>query len=460
MYPEEKFYRLTAIAGSLLKQKQYAQLRGMLLPLEPADVAQLMDSLSGESIPLLFRLLPEETAGEVFVELTPEHQQQLINDFSNSELRAVLDELYLDDAADIVEEMPPDMVRRILAHAAPEMRTGINQILNYPKDSAGALMTTELIDLEQSMTVSDCFQRIRREAENVETIDVCYVVDAGRRLTGFVTIRALMLAAYEDTVGEIMDNDPISAVTQEDQELVARRFGRYDLTAMPVVDTGGRLVGIITADDVMDVMQEETTEDIQKMAGMLPSETPYLRSSVRQISASRLPWLLLLMLSSTFTAQIISSYEDALAACMVLTSFITMLSDTGGNSGAQSSAEVIRALSLHEIGIRDTGRVLWKELRVALLSGVTLAAVNFGKMMLVDRLLMSNPAVTVAVALVVSLTIIVTVVAAKLLGALFPILANQVGLDPAVLASPFITTVVDALSLLIYFGIAVLLLHI
>lgn len=455
---ETRMKKLLSIVEDLFQQKQYAQLRGLLLGLEPADTAQLMEALTGEGLLLLFRLLPKEMAAEVFVEFTPEHQEQLIGSFSGAELKSVLDELYLDDAADIVEEMPANLVRRILEHAGPELRSGINQILKYPKDSAGALMTTELIDLTQSMTVAECFQRIRQEAANVETIDVCYVVDGSRKLTGLVTLRTLLLAGYEDTIGQLMDTDPISAVTLEDQESVARKFSRYDVWAMPVVDTENRLVGIITADDIMDVVQAETTEDMEKMAAILPMDKPYLRASTLEIWKSRIPWLLLLMISSTFTALIITRFEHALAACMILTSFITMLSDTGGNSGSQASAEVIRALSLREIGFQNLVRVLWKELRVALLSGVTLAAVNFVKMLLIDRLLLQNPDITLPVILVVSLTIIVTVVCAKVLGALFPILADRVGLDPAVIASPFITTVVDALSLLIYFGFAAMLL--
>ena len=447
------------IVRRLLQQRQYAQLRGLLLPLEAADAAQIMEGLPQNEIPLVFRLLPKELAAETFVELPPEQQAQLIEGFSGDELKAVLEELYLDDAADLVEEMPANVVQRILAHAAPEQRIGINQILSYPKDSAGALMTTELIDLTPDMTVEDCFRRIRRDAANVETIDVCYVVDAGRRLIGYVTIRTLLLGDYGDRVEQLMSRSPISAVTLEDQESVARKFGRYDFLAMPVVDTQGHLVGIITADDVMDVLREETTEDMEKMAAILPMDKPYLRATTFEIWKSRIPWLLLLMISSTFTALIIARFEHALAACMVLTSFIAMLSDTGGNSGSQSSAEVIRALSLGEVTFRELPRVLWKELRVALLCGVTLASANFAKMLLVDRMLFHNPAVTFPVILVVCLTVIMTVVCAKLLGALFPILAERVGVDPAVIASPFITTVVDALSLLIYFGFATTLLH-
>lgn len=451
---ESRRAKMVHIIEDLLTRKQYAQLRGLLLPLEAPDVAQMMEDLPEEGIPLLFRLLTKESAAEVFVELSPEHQEQLIRGFSNTELKEVLDELYLDDAVDIVEEMPANVVRRILAHSDPEMRKSINEILKYPEDSAGSLMTTEFIDLKRDMTVEDCFKRIRRNAADVETVNVCYVVDKDRKLMGYVTIRDLFLANYEDVIGEIMDTGLISATTLEDQEAVARKFGRYDFLAMPVVDTEGRLVGIITADDVMDVLQEEATEDMEKMAAILPTDKPYLRAGILDTWKSRFPWLLLLMLSATFTSIIITKFEGALASCMILTSFITMLSGTGGNSGSQASVAVIRALSLHEIRFGDLLRVIWKECRVAFICGVTLAAANFIKMMLVDRMLFSNPDVTPLVALVVSLTLICTVVCAKTVGAVLPMLADKVGLDPAVLASPFITTIVDALSLLIYFGFA------
>ncbi len=451
---ESRREKMVHIVEDLLKRKQYAQLRGSLLPLEPVDIAQLMDDLSGESIPLVFRLLPKETAAEVFVELNPEHQEQLIRSFSNTELKEVLDELYLDDAVDIVEEMPANVVRRILAHSEPEMRKSINEILKYPEDSAGSLMTTEYIDLKRDMTVEDCFKRIRRNASDVETINVCYVVEKNRKLLGYVTIRDLFLASYEDEIGEIMDTNLLSVTTLEDQEAVAQRFSRYDLMAMPVVDTENRLVGIITADDVMDVMQAEATEDIEKMAAILPTDKPYLRTGVLETWRSRFPWLLLLMLSATFSSIIITKFESALSACMILTSYITILSGTGGNSGSQSSVAIIRALSLHEIRFSDLPRVIWKECRVAIVCGVALAAANFLKMMLIDRLLFNNPAVTPLVALVVSLTLICTVICAKTIGAILPVLADKVGLDPAVLASPLITTIVDALSLLIYFGFA------
>jgi len=451
---EKKMAKLVNIIGGLLERKQYAQLKGLLLPMESADIALLMDELPGTSIPILFRLLPKELAAEVFVELEPEHQEQLIKGFTNAELKEVLDELYLDDAVDIIEEMPANVVRRILAHSEPEMRKSINEMLKYPEDSAGSIMTTEFIDLKRDMTVEDCFKRIRRNASDVETINVCYVVDKNRTLLGYVTIRDLFLADYEDEIGQIMDTNLISASTLDDQESVAERFGRYDFLAMPVVDTEGRLVGIITADDVMDVIQEEATEDMEKMAAMLPSDKPYLRASIWETWKSRIPWLMLLMLSATFTSLIITRFESALSSCMILTSFITMLSGTGGNSGSQTSVAVIRALSLREIRFSDILVVIWKEIRVAVVCGLSLAVVNFGKMMLVDRMLFGNPAVTPLVAGVVCCTLFFTVVCAKTVGAVLPMLADRLGLDPAVMASPFITTIVDALSLLIYFGVA------
>ena len=456
---ESRRAKTISIIEGLLQRKQYAQLRGLLLPLEAADVAQIMDGLPEQNIALLFRLLPKESAAEVFVELSPDHQEQLIRSFSNTELKEVLDELYLDDAVDIVEEMPANVVKRILAHSDPEMRKSINEILKYPEDSAGSIMTTEYIDLKQDMTVQDCFKRIRRNATEVETINVCYVLDRDRKLKGYVTIRDLFMADYEDEIGEIMNSNLVFVTTLEDQESVAQKFNRYGFLTMPVVDTEERLVGIITADDVMDVMQEEATEDMEKMAAMLPTDKPYLKASVFETWKSRFPWLLLLMLSATFTSLIITKFESALASCMILTSFITMLSGTGGNSGSQASVAVIRALSLHEVRFGDLFRVIWKEVRVAAVCGLTLAAANFAKMMLVDRMLFHNPAVTPLVALVVCLTLVCPVICAKALGALLPMLADKIGLDPAVLASPFITTVVDALSLLIYFAFATTLLQ-
>ncbi len=450
--------KLVAIIEDLLERKQYAQLRGLLLPEEGADVAQIMEQLPERSVPLVFRLLPKESAAEVFVELSSEYQEQLIRSFSNAELREVLDELYLDDAADIVEEMPANVVKRILASSDPETRKSINEILKYPEDSAGSIMTPEYLDLKISMTVEDSFKRIRRNAANVETINVCYVLDSQRRLLGYVTIRDLLMADYEDVIGDIMDPNTISAVTLEDQESVAQKFSRYGYIAMPVVDTEGRLVGIITADDVFDVMQEETTEDIEKMAAILPTDKPYLRTSPLDTWKARIPWLLLLMISATFTGMIITGFENALAVYPALIAYIPMLMDTGGNSGSQSSVSVIRGISLGEIQFADLPRILWKEFRVAILCGATLSAANFVKLMLVDRLLMGNAGVTVLVALILCLTLVCTVICAKLVGCSLPILAKRLGFDPAVMASPFITTVVDALSLMIYFAIATALL--
>lgn len=455
---ESRRRKLTTIIQDLLKRKQYAQLRGLLLPLEAADVAQVMEDIEDSAgIPLIFRLLPKESAAEVFVELSPEHQEELIRSFSNTELKEVLDELYLDDAVDIVEEMPANVVRRILAHTDPEMRKSINEILKYPEDSAGSLMTTEFIDLKGDMTVEDCFKRIRRNAAEVETINVCFVLDLDRKLKGYVTIRDLMMAAYEDLVTDIMDTHIVSVTTLEDQESVALKFSKYDFTIMPVVDTENRLVGIITVDDVMDVMEAEATEDIEKMAAILPTDKPYLRTGVFETWKSRIPWLLLLMISGTFTSLIITRFENALMACAVLSAFIPVLTDTGGNAGSQASVAVIRSLSLKEVHFSDIATVIWKEIRVAFCCGICLAAANFVKLLLVDGLLFHNAAVTPLVALVVCIALACTVVTAKTVGCTLPLLADRVGLDPAVVASPFITTIVDVLALLIYFGFATML---
>ncbi len=444
----------------LLRRKQYGALRELLTDLEPADIASIFEDLDAESIPLLFRLLPKEPAAEVFVELEPDAQEMLIRGFSNTELKEVLDELYLDDAVDIVEEMPANVVKRILKHADPDTRKSINEILKYPEDSAGAMMTTELLDLKRTMTMADAFKRIRRQGEDMETINVCYVTDEQRHLLGIVSIRTLLLADDDDTVGDVMDPNVISVTTLEDKEDVAQTFSKYDFIALPVVDQENRLVGIITVDDAIDVMEAEATEDFEKMAAMLPSDKPYLKTGVLETWKARIPWLMVLMLSATFTGMILNHYETALAACLVLNAFIPMITGTGGNSGTQASVAVIRALSLDEVNFRDIGRVVWKELRVALLCGACLGGANFVKMLLVDRALLHNAAVTPTVALVVCLTLVFVVCFAKLVGCALPILAERVGLDPAVMASPFISTIVDAVSLIIYFRFASLLLGI
>lgn len=441
----------------LLSRKQYAPLRDLLLPLEAADIAALCGEL-GEKVPLVFRLLPKELAAEVFVELDSDQQELLIQSFSNTELKEVLDELYLDDTVDIVEEMPANVVKRILRHSDPEMRKSINEILKYPDDSTGSIMTTEFVDLKETMTVEDALKRIRRTGPDKETINICYVIDEQRHLIGVLSIRTLLLAEEDDVIGDIMERNFICVQTLDDQESTARALSKYDFLALPVVDTETRLVGIVTVDDAMDVLQEEVTEDIEKMAAILPSDKPYLKTGVWETWKARTPWLLVLMLSATFTGIILTHFESALMSCAILTSFVPMLSGTGGNSGTQASTAVIRALSLGEVHFSDVLRVLWKEFRVALSCGVCLAAANFVKMLLVDRWLLQNPAVTPMVALVVCITLVGTVLCAKLVGCSLPLLAEKIGFDPAVMASPFISTIVDSISLLIYFQVASLIL--
>ena len=440
-----------------IARKRYADLRDLLLPMEAADIAALCGELD-EKVALVFRLLPKELAAEVFVELDSDQQELLIQSFSNTELKEVLDELYLDDTVDIVEEMPANVVKRILKHSDPEMRKSINEILKYPDDSTGSIMTTEFVDLKEDMTVEAALKRIRRTGPDKETINVCYVIDEGRHLIGLLSIRTLLLADDDDIIGDIMERNFISVQTLDDQESTARALSKYDFLALPVVDTENRLVGIVTVDDAMDVLQEEVTEDIEKMAAILPSDKPYLKTGPLETWKARTPWLLVLMLSATFTGIILTHFESALASCAILTSFIPMLSGTGGNSGTQASTAVIRALSLGEVRFSDLVRVLWKEFRVSICCGLCLAAANFIKMMLVDRWLLHNPTVTPTVALVVCATLIGTVMVAKLVGCSLPILAEKVGFDPAVMASPFISTIVDSLSLLIYFQFASLIL--
>ena len=439
---------------ALLSEKKYATIRDILSTMNPADIASVFDEMEEERLPLLFRLLPKELAAEAFVEMEPEAQELLIRGFSDSELREVLDELYVDDAVDIVEEMPANVVRRILSQADPQMRKEINEILRYPENSAGSIMTTEYVSLRPNMTVEESILRIRRTGVDKETIYTCYVTK-NRTLIGLVTVKDLLLAHDDETtIEEIMETNVISVNTHTDQEEVARMFSKYDFLALPVVDAESRMVGIVTFDDAMDVMEDEVTEDMEIMGGMTPSDKTYLRSTVFDLFKHRIPWLMLLMVSATFTGLIISGFENALAAQVVLTAFIPMLMDTGGNSGSQSSVTIIRALSLGEVEFRDLPRVIWKEIRTAVLCGVTLACACFLKIMLVDHLLMGNTEVTWLVALVVCVTLALTVLVAKIIGCSLPLFAKKLGFDPAVMASPFITTIVDALSLLVYFGIA------
>lgn len=438
----------------LVQTKQFRKLRSILMEMNEVDVAEFLDELGPEETILVFRLLPKEQAAEVFAELEDsDDQERLINALNDKELREVLDELYLDDTVDVIEDMPANVVSRILRNSDPASRSQINQLLNYPKDSAGSIMTTEYVFLHPDATVEESFARIRKEGMDKETIYTCYVTQ-NRVLLGVVTVRRLLLSAYETRIRDIMETNVLSVNTHDDKEDVAQMLNKYDLSAIPVVDGDNRLVGIVTFDDAMDVIEEETTEDFEKMAAILPSDKPYLKTGVFETWRSRIPWLMLLMLSATFTGIIITKFESALAACVVLTSFIPMLSGTGGNSGSQSSVAVIRALSLDEIDFSDLIAVVWKESRVAVLCGVCLACANFVKMMLVDRLLMNNPEVTPMVALVVCLTLVFTVLCAKVVGCTLPMAAEKIGIDPAVMASPFITTIVDALSLLIYFFFA------
>ena len=448
----ERFEIVEKALLKMLDEKKYASLRDILVTMNPSDVAGLFDGLEEKQIPVMFRLLPKEQAAETFVEMEPEAQQLLIQGFSDNELREVLDELYVDDAADLVEEMPANVVRRILTQADPEMRSSINQILRYPENSAGALMTMEYVSLRLDMTVEESILRIRRQGVDKETIYTCYVLSADRTLQGIVTVKDLLLAESDDTeIKEIMTENVISVTTQDDQEEVAKMFSKYNFLALPVVDTEKRMVGIVTFDDAMDVMEEEATEDMEIMAAMTPSEKSYLKSTPFDLYKHRIPWLMLLMVSATFTGMIISSFESALALLPALTAFIPMLMDTGGNCGSQSSVTVIRALSLDELELSDVFTVLWKEVRTAVLCGISLAAVCFLKVLLVDRLLMHNESISLSVDLVICLALGVTVVMAKMVGCTLPLLAKRLGFDPAVMASPFITTIVDALSLLVFF---------
>ena len=438
----------------LVENKQFRRLKELLSEMNEVDIAEFMDEVPPEKLIVVFRLLPKELAADVFTYLEDsEDQEKLIGALSDQELRAILDELYLDDTVDIIEDMPANVVSRILRNTDAATRSQINQLLKYPEDSAGSIMTTEFVYLHPDATVEESFARIRKVGVDKETIYTCYVTRR-RQLEGVVTVKNLLLSSYETKIRDIMETNVLSVTTHEDKEDVAQMFSKYDLTALPVVDAENRLVGIITVDDAMDVIEEETTEDFEKMAAILPSDKPYLKTGVLETVKSRIPWLMLLMLSATFTGIIITSFESALAACVVLTSFIPMLSGTGGNSGSQSSTAIIRALSLDEVDLSDVLAVVWKEVRVAAMCGVCLGAANFVKMLLIDRSLMHNPEVTIAVAAVVSLTLVLTVICAKVVGCTLPLAAERIGIDPAVMAAPFITTVVDALSLLIYFAIA------
>ena len=431
----------------VLKSGQYLKLRELLTGMNVADIAAYMEEMEMSDLLKLFRILPKSIAADVFSYLEIETEQYIITSMSDRDAANIIDNLMADDATDLLEEMPANVVKRLLAHASPETRRAINHLLRYPEDSAGSIMTVEFVDLKESLTVKEAVEKIRKVGVDSETINICYVLDQRRTLIGTVALRYLLLSPLDALIGDIMHENVISLHTTMDQEEVASIFKKYDFTSMPVVDNEDRLVGIITVDDVVDILVEETTEDIEKMAAIVPSDKPYMKTSVIDAWKKRIPWLLLLMISATFTGRIIASFEDALSKYVVLTAFIPMLMDTGGNAGGQASAIIIRGLSLDEIEFKDWLTVVWKEIRTAMLCGLTLAICNFAKIMLVER-------VELQVAIVVCSTLFMAVIVAKIVGSTLPMLAKKIGMDPAVMASPFITTIVDAISLLIYFRIA------
>ena len=435
-------------------RRDLAKIKEILSTINPADIAEIFNSFPTSQRLLFFRLLAKEEAADTFVELDGDTQEELIHAFSDNELKDVLDELYLDDAVDIIEEMPATVVKRILKNTDTDTRKSINALLKYPEDSAGSIMTPEFVDLKKDMTVEDAFKRIRRTGVDKETIYTCYVTDNSRHLLGVTTVKELLLHDYDDDISDFMETNVIYINTLDDQEIAAQQLDKYNFLALPVVDMEERLVGIITIDDAMDVMQEENTEDIQKMNAMLPTEKTYLKTTVFETWKSRFPWLLLLMVSATFTGSIISNFEDKLAAMTILTAFIPMLMDTGGNSGGQASVTVIRAMSLGEIEFKNYFKVLWKEIRVGFICGISLAAVNFVKILLIDKMLLGNSEITLIVDLAICLTLVIEIIFAKMIGCTLPMLAKKCGFDPAVMSSPFITTIVDAVSLLIFFGIS------
>ena len=431
----------------LLENKQYTSLRQALTELNDADIAVILENLDEEDRLKVFRILPKSMAADVFSYLEMDNQQMIITSLADKEAASIINNLMADDATDLLEEMPANIVKKLLANATPEVRRDINHLLQYPEDSAGSIMTVEFLDLKEHLTVQEAIERIRKRGVDSETINICYVLDQSRMLIGTVALRYLLLSEPDAIIGEIMHENVISVNTLMDQEEVARQFQKYDFTAMPVVDNENRLVGIITVDDIVDILQEEATEDIEKMAAITPSDKPYLRTGIWETWKNRIPWLLLLMLSATFTGSIIASFEAALSSCVILTAYMPMLMGAGGNAGSQSSVAIIRSLSLNEVRFKDWLRVLWKETGVAILCGITLAVANFVKLMLFDK-------VALTIALVVSVALALTVLIAKIVGCMLPMLAKKIGFDPAVMASPFITTIVDALSLLIYFAIA------
>lgn len=444
----------------LLDNRDMKQLQRRMEEMNEFDVAEFLSELDDNRMPMVFRLLTKETAAEVFANFEAPDQEKIINSITDSELAGIIEELYVDDAVDMMEELPANVVKRAMRTATPATRNLINQYLRYPENSAGSIMTSEFIDLKKYMSVKESLARIRRIGEDKETIYVCFVISADRKLEGIVTVKDLLLAEDDVIIEDLMDRNVIFASTTEDQESVSEKFSDYDLMALPVVDKEGRLVGIVTVDDIIDVMEQETTEDFEIMAGMTPSDKPYSRTGIFEMWRNRIPWLMFLMLSATFTSMILTDFENTLSVQAGLVAFIPMLMGTGGNSGAQASTAVIRSLSLGDTEPKDALRVMWKEWRVALICGLTLAAVNFVKMLLVDGMLLNNDNVTVAVAATVSLSVVFIVMFAKVVGSMLPILAEKIGVDPAVMANPLISTVTDAVSLLIYIYVAKLILQI
>lgn len=447
---------------ALLEQRKVKDLRLTLADMNEFDISEFLGEVwedDPQRMAMVFRLLSKEIAAAVFANLEVEEQETIINSITDAELAGIVEELYVDDAVDMMEELPANVVKRVMRAATPETRNLINQYLKYPENSAGSIMTAEFVDLKKYMSVREAFARIRKIGEDKETIYVCYVTSAKRKLEGVVTVKQLLLSDDDEILEDIMDTNVIYARTTDDQEEVSEQISNYDLIAIPVVDKEGCLVGIVTVDDIIDVMEQEATEDIEKMAGITPSDKPYSRTSAVDIWKNRIPWLMFLMLSATFTGMIVTHFEDALATQVALASFMPMLMGTGGNSGSQASTAVIRSLSLGDTEPSDVLDVIWKELRVAFLCGVSLAAANFVKMLLVDRMLLHNDGVTLMVAATVSITIVFVVLFAKAVGSMLPMVAEKIGVDPAVMASPLISTITDAVTLLIYFSIAKQLLH-
>lgn len=456
---DEKLLELEEQIFELIEKRRFVQLKQILSEMQPADIAEIFDEAKDKEIPVLFRILPKELASDVFVEFESDKQEILVNSFSDTELREMLDELFMDDAAAIVDEMPASVAKRILKNTDANTRRMINQLLAYPEDSAGSIMTTEYIDLKRTMTVDEALDRIRKIGFDTETIYTCYVIGSRRKLFGTISLRDLLLNSKDAIVGDLMDENIVSAHTLDDKEEVAAMFDRYDMLALPVVDSEGRLVGIVTVDDAIDVIQEEASEDIEKMAAILPGEKSYLKTGVFETFKSRIPWLLFLMISATFTGAIISTFEAKLAQCIALVAFIPMLMGTGGNAGSQTSVSVIRALSLGDIEFKDILKVIWKELRVSIIVGIVLGIVNFIKLYFVDYLWLQtfDTGTELVEMATICLTLVFVIIVAKMLGAVLPIVAKKCGLDPAVMASPLVTTILDAVSLLIYFGIAAIL---